>query len=267
MSESFADFARNLTKMRLASGKLSVCMSFRQFENVEMVRAVKACGYDSLYVDLEHGRVSPQAAAQICATALDVGVAPLVRVPKIQSDLVGFVLDGGAMGIIFPHIDTPELARAAVAACKYPPKGHRGFNSAIPQTGYRKWPAVEVREVLNNETLVICQVESGECVENINEIAAVDGVDILFIGTNDLCADLGIDGQLDSPEVEHAYRATIDACKKYGKYCGVGGFSGREDLIKKYIEMGGRFISAGADQAFFMGGARKRAEFIKSINM
>ncbi len=265
MSESLEEFVRNRSKARLADGRLSICVTFRQMQSVEMVRAAKACGYDSLYVDHEHGSVPLEATRQICAAALDIGITALVRVPKIESDLVGHVLDGGAMGVIFPHIDTPELAKRAVEVCKYPPTGRRGVNNSIPQFGYRKWPGVDMRAVLNKETWVVCQVESGECVSNIDAIAAVEGVDILFVGTNDLCADLGIDGQLDHPQVEHAYQATIAACKKHGKVCGIGGLAAREDLLKKYIDMGGRFVAAGADQAFFEAGARKRAQFIQSL--
>lgn len=265
MSESFEEFVRNGAKARLADGKLSVCMVLRQVQTVEMVRAVKACGFDSLYIDFEHGRISREAATQICAAALDIGVTPLVRVPKLESDVVSFVLDGGAMGIIFPHIDTPEMARAAVSVCKYKPMGTRGFNNAIPQLGYRSWPGVDVSKVLNDQTMVICQVESGECLNNIDEIAAVDGVDILFIGACDLSADLGIEGQLDHPLIEQAYQATINACTKYGKYCGIGGFPARQDLMKKYVEMGGRFVSAGSDQDFMINGAKTRAEFIHAL--
>ena len=265
MTDSFEGFVRNRTKALLAQGRLSLCITLRQVRSVEIVRMVAACGYDSLYVDLEHGNVPPEAAVQICTTALDVGVTALARLPGHDPNLAAQILDGGAMGLIFPHVNTAQEARAVVAACKYPPLGYRSVSGSIPQMGFRQWPGVDTGAILNEQMLIIVQVETGQAVENVDAIAAVEGVDILLIGTNDLCADLGIHGQLDSPQVDHAYRATIAACNKHGKVCGVGGLASSEMLIRKYVDLGGRFISAGTEQDFLLAGARQRAAFVKTL--
>jgi len=106
-------------------------------------------------------------------------------------------------------------------------------------------------------------IEGAEGLERVDEIAAVEGVDILFIGTNDLCADLGIDGQFDHPKVRDAYARVIEACGKHGKHTGVGGLAGNPDLLAEFVGQGARYVSAGSDLQYLLSAATDRAKLLR----
>ena len=112
-----------------------------------------------------------------------------------------------------------------VAAVKYPPLGGRGAVGGLPHLQYRSFPAAEANAALNAATMVIVQFESAQAVEKAEEIAGVEGVDMVLIGTNDLLADMGLDGQFEHAKVRDAYARTIAACRKHGKHVGVGGLA------------------------------------------
>ncbi len=258
-------FLRNAVKARLAVDKLALIFTVRQWRTIDIARAVKACGYDGLYVDMEHSAISFDATSQICTAALEIGLTPLVRVPSCDPYFVTQALDGGAMGIIAPHIETAEDARHAVAAVKYPPQGHRSISTGIPQLRCEDWPADRALALINAETIVVPMIETRRGLDNVRDIAAVQGVDVLMIGSNDLCADLGIHGQFDHADLRDAYRRTIDACRSNGKHAGIGGLAGRPDLTAALVSAGARFVSAGSDQSFMIAAASERARALREL--
>ena len=168
----------------------------------------------ALYVDLEHSSFSLETTGQICMAALEVGIAPFVRVPANTPDYVSRVLDGGALGVIAPHIRSAQEARAVVKAAKYPPLGERSNAGGLPHLHFRSFPAAEANAALNDATMVIVQFESAATLAQIEEIIAVDGVDMVLIGLNDLLADWGIPGQYDIRACARPMRRTIAACRK-----------------------------------------------------
>jgi 2-keto-3-deoxy-L-rhamnonate aldolase RhmA len=192
-----------------------------------------------------------------------VGVTPFVRVPSIEPEYVSRVLDGGAMGIIAPHITSAEAAREVVAAAKFPPLGHRSVSIGLPQLRFQNWPVDESRRVLNERTTVVAMIEGPQALDRVDEIAAVDGVDILFIGTNDLCAELGIDGQFEHELVRKAYERTIAACRPRGKHVGIGGLASKPKLLAEFIALGALYVSAGSDLQYLIGAARDRSKLIR----
>jgi len=157
--------------------------------------------------------------------------------------------------------------RAVVAAAKYPPLGERGLSAALPQLQFRTFPAAETLPALNDATLVIVQFESKAALDAMEEIVAVDGVDLVLIGTNDLMVDLGIPGQYDHPKVRDAYERTIAACRKRGKHVGVGGLGSRPDLMAQFVKMGARYVSTGTDLAFLMAACTQRAKQVRDIQL
>ena len=205
-------------------------------------------------------------AAQIAMAALPVGITPIVRVPGKEHHHASRVLDAGAQGIVVPHVDTVEETARAVAYCKYPPVGHRSVMGVLPQFGYKSVPVAESTTIANRETFVCVMLETPEAIAQADAIAAVPGLDAILIGTNDLCAEMGIPGQFADPRIEQAYRTVIDACRKHHIHPGMGGVYDQK-LMEKYIGMGMRFILSGGDLSFLMAGAKARAEFLHGIKL
>ena len=256
----------NHTKRTLAEGGIAIGMGLRLARSVDIATIGKTCGYDWLFIDMEHNSMDVDNASQIAMASLAVGITPIVRVPGKEHFHATRLLDSGAQGIVVPHVDTVEEAERAVAYCKYPPKGHRSAMGTLPQFAYQSVPVGEATKAANEETLVIVMVESPEAIERVDAIAAVPGIDSVLIGTNDLCAELGIPGKFDDRRVEDAYRKVVAACRKSGIHPGMGGVYDPK-LMEKYIGYGMRLILSGGDISFLMAGAKQRAEFLKGIKL
>jgi len=256
----------NHTKRQLAEGRLAIGMGLRLARSVDIATIAKTCGYDWLFIDMEHNSMDVDTAAQISMAALPVGITPIVRVPGKEHHHASRVLDAGAQGIVVPHVDSVEEAERAVAYCKYPPIGHRSAMGALPQYGYRSVPIGEALGAANSETLVVVMLETPAAIAQADAIAAVPGVDVVLIGTNDLCAEMGIPGQFADARVEAAYRSVTAACRKHGVHPGMGGVYDPK-LMERYIGMGMRFILSGGDLSFLMAGARQRADFLHGLKV
>lgn len=253
---------KNIAKERLVAGELSIGMGVKAVRGVEIARIMKTAGYDWLFIDLEHGPTSVETAYQISIAALDANIAPIVRVPHGELALATRCLDGGALGIVIPHVDTADEARAMVNAFRYQPLGHRSIAGGYPQFGFAPTPAAQVTKEMNDATLVIAMIETPRAVENAAEIAAVPGIDVLLMGTNDLCMEMGIPGQLDNERLVAAIQTVVDACKRHGKWAGLGGIYGKE-LLKRYIDMGMQMILAGNDLPLLVAAATEHASFVR----
>ena len=186
---------------RLRSGGIGLSLMIKHARTVDIALAAKTCGFDALYFDLQHSTVPEDAVAQISAAAVQAGITPLVRIPEGGYGTALRLLDGGALGIVVPDLSTAEQARVAVSYCKFAPLGNRSNAGRYPQFAYRAIPAVQTREALNDNTLLIVMIESQAALENVEEIAAVPGVDIVHIGSSDLSADFGVPGQNTHPKV------------------------------------------------------------------
>src|SRR5580698_4501796 len=232
------EILRNHVKDKLARGEVVSSMTVRLVRGIEIARLAKTAGFDSLYVDMEHASFSLDTIGQICMAALEAGITPLVRVPGVAE--VSRVLDGGALGIIAPHVRSAAQARDYVRAAKFPPLGERSAAGPLPHLHYRSFPAAEADAAFNAATLLMVQFESAEAIANAEEIAAVDGVDMVMIGSNDFLADCGLPGQYEHARLREAYAKTIAACRKHGKHVGVGGLASRADLAAQFVRMGAR---------------------------
>ncbi len=265
MSSELSQLVHNAVRRRIAAGEVAVSMIVRLVHSIEIATIARACGFDSLYVDLEHCSFSLETTSQICMAALDAGVTPFVRVPGFGSEYVSRVLDGGALGVIAPHVGGAADAELVVRNARFPPHGNRSVSVGMPHLRFRTWPMAEARRILNEETTVVAMLETPDAVERADEIAAVDGVDILMIGTNDLCAEMGIDGQFEHEKVKAAYAHTIAACRKQGKAVGIGGLASKPALMAEFIAMGARYVSSGADLSFILASGRARAQEIRAM--
>jgi 2-keto-3-deoxy-L-rhamnonate aldolase RhmA len=260
------EVVRNIVKEKLARNEVVASMTIRLVRGVEIARMAKTAGFDMIYIDLEHSTLTLESTGQICQAALAAGIVPMVRVPAKTPEYIQRVLDGGALGIIAPGVRSAEEARAVVRATKYPPLGERGAGGALPHLEYRPFPTAEANAAINDATMVIVQFESAEAVDKAEEIAAVEGVDMVLMGVNDLLADMGLAGQLEHPKVRDAYARTIAACHKHGKHVGVGGLSARPKLAAEYIAMGGRLLSTGTDIQFLLAAMIEKAKQVHEIS-
>jgi 2-keto-3-deoxy-L-rhamnonate aldolase RhmA len=254
----------NTTKRRLAEGKVVLGFGVHHLRSVAAPVLAAATGHDWMFIDTEHGAFSVQETTQLCIAALPTGVTPLVRVCAGALDEATRALDNGAMGIVVPHVETASEARRIAEAFHYPPQGRRSWGGPPPIYGYRPPATVEAQAVINAEILTIVMLESPEAVANAPEIAAVDGIDILFIGTSDLTAELGISGQMGHPKVIDAYQHVGEACRRHGKVLGMGGVYDEENA-SRYVGMGARFILTGSDHLYMMNGAGQRVGFFNAL--
>jgi len=260
------DVYPNHTRRQLAAGRIAIGMGLHQSRTTDIGAIAKTCGYDWLFIDMEHSALDIGTASQIASAALPIGISPLVRVPGKEHHHASRLLDAGAQGIVVPHVDTLEEARRAVSYCKYPPLGHRSLYGQQPQFGFRTLPVAEVTRLANDETLVIIMLETPAAIGLADAIAALPGVDVVMIGTNDLCCEMGIPGDYGNARVEEAYRTVIEACRRHGKSPGMGGVVDHK-LMERYIGLGMRFILSGNDTGFLMAGARQRADFLNGLKV
>src|SRR5499433_4300892 len=259
------EILRNNVKEKLARDEVVASMTVRLVRTVEIARIARTAGFDSLYVDIEHSSFSLDTCGQICMAALEAGIAPFVRVPANTPDYISRVLDGGALGVIAPHIRSADEAKAVVTAAKFPPLGERSNSGGLPHLHFRSFPAAETSAALNDATMVVVQFESATALERADEIVAVDGVDMVLVGLNDLLADWGIPGEFDDPRVRDAYARIIAACRRRGKHAGVGGLASRPDLMAEYVRMGARYVSTGTDLNFLLAACSERARVVKEL--
>jgi 2-keto-3-deoxy-L-rhamnonate aldolase RhmA len=254
----------NFAKRKLAEKKLALGFGVNHLRGPATGMIAAAAGYDWLFIDMEHGALDLETAAQISIAALAVGVAPIVRVPGFEHHHATRVLDAGALGIVVPHVDTADQARRVADQCRFPPNGHRSIVGNLPQFGFEAMPAGQAMAKADAATLLVVMIETEQAVANADAIAAVDGIDVLLIGSNDLCADMGIPGQFGDPKLDRAYDVVIAAARKHGKHAGVGGIY-EEKLMSHFIRKGAHFVLGGSDLAFMMAGAKSRAAFLRAL--
>lgn len=256
-------YLESRVKARLARDELCIGLSLRMVRHVDIGRLLETTGFDFGFIDMEHSGFALDMAGFMATAMQDVGVTPLVRVPSLEPHHAGKALDCGAMGIFFPGIETAEQARHAVAICKFPPAGVRSLGST-PQVAFRGVHIREATPIANRETLVVAMLESPQACANAEQIAAVPGVDVLLIGTNDLGMHLGIAAEPEHPAIVAAYEQVIGACRRHGCSAGLGGVY-EEAALRRYVGMGVRFMLSGNDIGMLMAGMQARAAMLRDI--
>lgn len=264
MAHDEAPVFPNHTLARLREGGRACGLGMRLTRSADMALIARTCGYDWLFIDMEHTSLGLDEVAQIAIAALPIGITPLVRVPGLAHHHASRALDAGAQGIVAPHVETAQEAAAVVAACKYPPVGHRALVGTLPHLAFRHAPLSAATRAINEQTLVAVMIETPRGLDNLEAIAAVPGLDVVMIGTNDLCAELGLHGQFDHPRVGEIYDRLVAACRLHGVHPGMGGVYD-EPLMRAYIGRGVRFVLSGNDLRFLMQGAGARASFLAAL--
>lgn len=239
-------------KARVRSGE-TVFGCFLSIGSSITAEIMGLAGYDWALIDLEHGAGGEREALSQMQALEATPAAAVVRVESGVRQRAHRVLDLGACGIMFPRIDTAEQAREAVAAMRYPPEGVRGvaFSNRACSFGSSFKPYMQASL---NSLLCIVQIETPEAVANVDAIAAVDGVDVLFIGPSDLSHSLGILGQFDDPRYIDAVDKTGEAGKRHGKATGI--LLPKPDDLEFYRERGFTFLASGSDGVLLNNAAR-----------
>src|SRR6185312_15944300 len=165
----------NSAKKKLAANELVLCMGVNQLRTPNIAMIAAACGFDAVYIDLEHNPTSLETAAAVCVAALGMGITPIARVTSHDPHDATRILDCGAQGVMVPHIQNEDEARAVVEACRFPPHGHRSAAGSVPALGYAALPQPEINRRLNENTLLIAMLETPTAIENVEAIAAVEG--------------------------------------------------------------------------------------------
>lgn len=246
----------NRAKQKLKAGELVLCMAINQMRSVEAPVIAAACGFDAIFVDLEHSATSIETAAMLCVSALNAGITPIARVSSQSAFHAARILDAGAQGVMIPHVQTAEQAKAIVDNLRFPPAGHRSAFGTGPTLGYAAVGQGEVNVFLNEQELVIAMLETPEAIDNADAIAAVPGIDMVHIGSLDVSNLMGIPAAYRDPRMMAAFEKVAKACRAHGKFMGVGGARGDLQLQRDLIGMGVRYLTSGSDVSYLMTAAR-----------
>ena len=253
----------NVAKQKLAANELVLCFGVNQFRTPNIAMIAAACGFDALYIDLEHNPTSLETAAGICVAALGLGITPIVRVSSHHPHDSTRILDCGAQGVMVPHINTAAEARAIVEACRFAPLGHRSAAGTVPALGYAQLSQAEICRTLNQETLLIAMIETPEAVANADAIAAMDGIDMLHIGATDLSTEMGIPGEYRHERMRDAFETVSRAAKAQGKSMGVGGVRQDVEFQSYLLKLGVRYLTSGSDTLYILSGGRADVKQIR----
>jgi 2-keto-3-deoxy-L-rhamnonate aldolase RhmA len=251
-SATAATIAENPVKKALKEGKVVIGATVTA-ANPDVAATLAGAGFDFLWIEMEHSPLTLETARSMILATRGLKAMPFTRVPVNEPWMAKRVLDIGSLGVIFPFTSTRELAEQAVKSCKYPPQGIRGFGAAMAAS---RWgmSGSDYAKFADENVLVVVIIEQKQAIDNIEQIASVPGVDVLFIGVNDLSFSLGVGGKTNDPIVEEAVNKVLAAGKKYN--IPVGYPAGNPVEINKRIAQGFRFFQASSDLGIMAAGAR-----------
>jgi 2-dehydro-3-deoxyglucarate aldolase/4-hydroxy-2-oxoheptanedioate aldolase len=235
----------NHVKHRLAAGGISLGTFFFEFNTTGVARLAAAAGAEFVVFDMEHTGWTIETIRMLIATTRSTDAIPMVRVPATQYHFIARVLDMGSMGVMVPMVEDAAQAATLVASAKYPPIGRRGAAFGIAHDDYTGGDLTEKISSANRETFLIAQIETAAGLRNVNEIAAVDGIDCLWIGHFDLTNSLGIPGQFDHPKFKEAVEQVLAACRKHNKAPGF--MAGDIPTGQRLLDQGFRIVSYNGD--------------------
>ena len=217
----------------------------------EIAAQIANLGFDFLWIEMEHSPITLETARNMILATRGLKAVPFIRVPVNEVWAAKRALDQGSMGVIFPFTSTPELARQAVAACRYPPEGVRGSGPGLASF---RWPAPEgYANFADRNVAVVVIIEQSRAVDQIEEIASVPGIDVLFIGVNDLSYSLGLRGRQDDPSLQSAIEKVVAAGRRHK--IALGRPAGTPEQVQQYINEGFLFFQASSELGMMAAGA------------
>lgn len=238
---------KNKTKEKLLSGGVAFG-SFLTFDCPDIVELFGIAGFDFVIIDNEHGPGNPHSVQHMLRAAEVRGMDTIIRVPNAEPHSISKSLDIGASGVQVPQVNDIETAKKAVQGVHYFPEGTRGLGAPRAlDYGLIDLAGDSVKS--NEETLLVCHCETITCFEKLDEIAAVPGIDVIFVGPFDMSQSLGLTGQTHHPKVLQIVEDAVKTIKKHGKVAGV--FCGSLDDVSARIKMGYQYIGYAGDNGLF----------------
>jgi 4-hydroxy-2-oxoheptanedioate aldolase len=246
---------RTLAEDRVALGYLVTMPS------VQLVQALARTGVDWLMIDTEHAPIGIESVAALVAATSGTPATPIVRVPGVREELVKPVLDCGALGVVFPQVETRAQAEATVRAVRYAPDGRRGYG---PTYAALRWGVsnLEYLQLANDAVLNVVLIESLAGVEALDDILAVRGLDVVAVARGDLSQSLGVAGQFDDPRLRDVVAKAEEAILSQGVT--LGGIAFSADDARAMIARGYRFIVLGSDAGLVAGAAQRMVQAIRA---
>lgn len=235
----------NPVKRSLAAGGVTLGTMVFEFSSTGIGRLAAAAGAEFAIFDMEHTGWSVETIRMLVATSRAADLVPMVRVPAAQYHLLARPLDVGAMGIMVPMVETVEQARLIAQSGRYPPVGRRGAAFGVAHDDYVPGDFVAGMRAANDEVLLIAQIETVTGLDNVEQIAAVDGIDVLWVGHFDLTNSMGIPGQFDHPDYLRAVERTVAACTRNGKTAGF--MTSGVDNSRQALDQGFRILAYWGD--------------------
>lgn len=228
-----------------------------------IVRILKAAGFEFIIVDCEHGYFDYSQIAALISVGTGFDIPMVVRIPAIAREFITKVLDMGAAGLLAPMVNREEEAKALVSFAKYMPMGKRGISTRRAHTGYNPPPLAEYMERANDNTILMVQIETRQGLENLEKIAAVEGIDAIMAGSNDLAADMGIPGETESGNLIEAVEKISLLAEKNGKSGGV--ITSSLPLIHTCRSRGANVFSYNSEVGMLMEGAKEAMRKYQSL--
>jgi 2-keto-3-deoxy-L-rhamnonate aldolase RhmA len=236
---------RNQMKSDLGAGKHAFGTMVFEFFTPGMPQIAKAAGAEFVLFDMEHSGVTIETLKSQIAACRGIGLVPMVRVPALQYHFIARCLDMGAMGIMVPMVESAAQAREIVSATRYPPAGRRGAAFGMAHDDYEGGSVPDKMAAANERTLVIALVETADGVAAVDDIAAVEGIDVVWMGHFDLTNFMGIPGQFEHPDYLRAVDKIVQAAAKHGKVAGM--MAADEGWARAYLAKGFRILAYGID--------------------
>jgi 2-dehydro-3-deoxyglucarate aldolase/4-hydroxy-2-oxoheptanedioate aldolase len=252
----------NHVKRKLNDGGTSIGTFIFEFNTTGIGRIAAEAGADFAVFDMEHSGWSIETIRMLVATTRSTDMITYVRIPATEYHFVARALDMGAMGVMVPMVESAEQAKTIVASAKYPPAGRRGAAFGVAHDDYAAGDIVEKIVSANRETHLIAQIETAAGIENVEAIAAVDGIDVLWVGHFDLSNSLGIPGQFSHRRFKEALDTVLAACLRNHK---VPGFMASDiDNGKALLEQGFRMLAYGGDLWLYQKAVREGVGALKN---
>jgi 4-hydroxy-2-oxoheptanedioate aldolase len=242
---------KSIVKEKLKQGEIVYTVKVA-YQDPALYELVGRIGFDCIWICNEHIGINPSNMAGIIRACRTSGIDAMVRTkPGAHPDLIQ-PLEMGANGLMLPRVKNAAEVRSVIEECKFPPLGMRGIDGISADADFGLLPLRDYMKRANENTFIMVQIENIEVIEHIEEIAAIEGVDILFVGPADLSLSMGCPGEFNHPEIQKVCKKVVSACEKYGKTAGIP--CGSPDKINYYLEQGFRFLCGASDYRLIKNG-------------